>query len=107
MHTPCAWSFQAQLLQHWGFRRYYQASSSAFWEWVGDETYRSGARRLCREPARSRPQPSTRNNHFQVLDVGCGDGLIAYLIAEARPDIKLRGLDVLARDCSYIPTARF
>ena len=27
-----------------------------------------------------------------VLDVGCGDGLIAYLIAETRPDIKLTRL---------------
>lgn len=46
-------------------------------------------------------------NDFHVLDVGCGDGLVAYLIAETRPDIKLRGLDVLARDRSYIPTERF
>jgi SAM-dependent methyltransferase len=46
-------------------------------------------------------------NDFHVLDVGCGDGLIAYLIAETRPDIKLRGLDVLTRDHSYIPTERF
>jgi SAM-dependent methyltransferase len=44
---------------------------------------------------------------FQVLDVGCGDGLIARLITETRPDIKLRGLDVLARDRTYIPIEHF
>jgi ubiquinone/menaquinone biosynthesis C-methylase UbiE len=44
---------------------------------------------------------------FQVLDVGCGDGLIAHLITETRPNIKLRGLDVLARDRTYIPIERF
>jgi SAM-dependent methyltransferase len=44
---------------------------------------------------------------FHVLDVGCGDGLIAHLLAETRPDIKLRGLDVLARNHSYISTERF
>jgi cyclopropane fatty-acyl-phospholipid synthase-like methyltransferase len=46
-------------------------------------------------------------NDFHVLDVGCGDGLIAYLIAETRHDIKLRGLDVLARDRSYISRRTF
>jgi len=44
---------------------------------------------------------------FQVLDVGCGDGLIARLITETRPDIKLRGLDVRARDQTYIPIEHF
>ena len=44
---------------------------------------------------------------FQVLDVGCGDGLIARLITETRPDIKVRGLDVLARDRTYIPIEHF
>jgi ubiquinone/menaquinone biosynthesis C-methylase UbiE len=44
---------------------------------------------------------------FQVLDVGCGDGLIARLITETRPDIKLRGLDVLPRNRTYIPIEHF
>ena len=44
---------------------------------------------------------------FHVLDVGCGDGLIAYLITETRPDIQLRGLDVLVRERTYIPVEHF
>ena len=45
--------------------------------------------------------------HLDILDVGCGDGLLAYLIALKRPDLKLTGVDVLLRDCSHIPVAQF
>ena len=45
--------------------------------------------------------------HFQVLDVGCGDGLLAHLIAQKRPDLKLTGVDVLLRDRGHIPVAQF
>jgi SAM-dependent methyltransferase len=35
-----------------------------------------------------------------VLDIGCGDGTIASLIAEHRPDISIQGVEVLPRaDC--------
>jgi SAM-dependent methyltransferase len=34
----------------------------------------------------------------KVLDVGCGDGRLARLIAERRPDISIRGIDVRPRD---------
>jgi len=35
-----------------------------------------------------------------VLDIGCGDGTIASLIAQARPDISIAGVEVLVRsDC--------
>lgn len=46
-------------------------------------------------------------DRFHVLDVGCGDGFIAHLITETRPDISLRGLDVMQRDHIYIPVERF
>jgi ubiquinone/menaquinone biosynthesis C-methylase UbiE len=42
-----------------------------------------------------------------VLDVGCGDGLIDYLIHDRRPDIELRGIDVLVRPKSFIPVTNF
>jgi hypothetical protein len=29
--------------------------------------------------------------YAQVLDVGSGDGLVAHLIMQSRPDIKIRG----------------
>jgi SAM-dependent methyltransferase len=41
----------------------------------------------------------------RVLDVGCGDGLLASLIMRERPDIELQGLDVLARATTHIPIA--
>jgi len=44
---------------------------------------------------------------FHVLDIGCGDGLIAHFISEIRPDINLRGLDIQKRDLTYISVERF
>lgn len=38
-----------------------------------------------------------------VLDVGCGDGEIAWLVGQSRPDLTLRGVDVLVRDETRIP----
>src|SRR5271156_502109 len=32
-----------------------------------------------------------------VLDIGCGDGTIASLIAELRPDISIKGVEVMVR----------
>jgi SAM-dependent methyltransferase len=43
----------------------------------------------------------------RVLDVGCGDGLLARLIAERRPDIELSGVDVLVRRQTHIPVGSF
>ncbi len=42
-----------------------------------------------------------------VLDVGCGDGLLAHLIRLRRPDIDVRGIDVLLRGQTYIPVEQF
>lgn len=42
-----------------------------------------------------------------VLDVGCGDGTMARCLMERRPDIMVRGLDVLARPKAAIPVELF
>jgi SAM-dependent methyltransferase len=42
-----------------------------------------------------------------VLDVGCGDGLIARLIGEKRPDLHLEGIDVLVRPQTHVPVQEF
>ena len=43
----------------------------------------------------------------QVLDVGCGDGLLDRLIMEKRPDVSIEGLDVLLRPQAHIPVSMF
>lgn len=43
----------------------------------------------------------------RVLDVGCGDGLIAALTLQARPDLEIRGVDVFIRGDSRIPVQAF
>jgi SAM-dependent methyltransferase len=42
-----------------------------------------------------------------VLDVGCGDGRLASLIATKRPDLSFRGIDVLLRSDATINVSAF
>jgi len=42
-----------------------------------------------------------------VLDVGCGDGTLAGLIQTLRPDVQVRGIDVLVRAQTAIPVEPF
>lgn len=42
-----------------------------------------------------------------VLDVGCGDGLLASLIMRERPDVEVKGVDVLVRDQPHVPVTEF
>jgi SAM-dependent methyltransferase len=43
----------------------------------------------------------------RVLDVGAGDGRLAKLVGEARPDVAMHGIDVLVRDATHIPVDAF
>ena len=43
----------------------------------------------------------------RVLDVGCGDGVLACLLLERRPDIEIRGIDVLIRNQTTIQIDKF
>jgi len=42
-----------------------------------------------------------------VLDVGCGDGVLASLIMEKRPDVQIQGIDTLVRSTAHIPVMAF
>ncbi len=42
-----------------------------------------------------------------VLDVGTGDGQIAALVSERRPDVRLRCIDVTVRERTNVPVERF
>ena len=46
-------------------------------------------------------------SNSRVLDVGCGDGRLARLIADKRPDISIQGIDVRLRDHAAIPAEAF
>jgi SAM-dependent methyltransferase len=43
----------------------------------------------------------------RVLDVGCGDGVLATLLQQKRPDIAIQGIDVLAREHTRVPVGMF
>src|SRR6266436_1951418 len=43
----------------------------------------------------------------RVLDVGCGDGLLARLIMDRRSDIQISGIDVLVRSGTKISVSAF
>ncbi len=42
-----------------------------------------------------------------VLDVGSGDGQLAHRIQQRRPDLRIRGVDVLVREKTFVPVAAF
>lgn len=43
----------------------------------------------------------------ELLDVGCGDGLLANLIIQERKDINVKGVDILLREKSFFPIDKF
>lgn len=43
----------------------------------------------------------------EILDVGCGDGQIARILLDRRSDLKISGVDVLAREETAIPVSLF
>lgn len=43
----------------------------------------------------------------RVLDVGSGEGQIARAIASQRPDVEIRGIDVLVRRETHVPVEAF
>lgn len=42
-----------------------------------------------------------------VLDVGCGDGLLASTLLKLRPDLRIEGVDVVPRPRTLIPVALY
>jgi SAM-dependent methyltransferase len=46
-------------------------------------------------------------DYGRILDVGCGDGLLAALIQTHKPRTIITGIDVLVRDNTHIPVSKF
>ena len=67
----------------------------------GGYVHRRRVRVLCEHLAALLPPKA------QVLDVGCGDGLLAHSILQRRPDARISGLDVLVRPGAYLPVQAF
>ena len=42
-----------------------------------------------------------------VLDIGCGDGQLARALMKIRPDLKIEGVDVVARPKTLMPIAQY
>jgi SAM-dependent methyltransferase len=42
-----------------------------------------------------------------VLDVGCGDGQLALALMKLRPDLRIEGVDVVARPKTLVPVAQY
>jgi len=43
----------------------------------------------------------------RTLDIGCGDGWLTHLIAQRRPDIDIRGIDIMVRPGTHVPVTPF
>lgn len=56
---------------------------------------------LCEHLAQLIPQ------NGMMLDVGCGDGYLAAQLMKKRPDIAIKGIDVLLRNRVHIPVEIF
>ena len=67
----------------------------------GDYVHSRRVQVLCRHFSQMLPP------NAQVLDVGCGDGLLAQQILQARPDLEISGIDVLVRPRTYVPVKEF
>jgi SAM-dependent methyltransferase len=71
-------------------------------EWIhGGYVHNRRVRVLARELSARMPA------HGRILDVGCGDGLLAALIQNAKPGTTLTGIDVLVRSGAHIPVQKF
>jgi len=67
----------------------------------GSYAYGRRVEQLSRHLADVLPQAAS------VLDVGCGDGLVAQLVNQKRPDLIFTGIDVLLRPQTQIPVKQF
>lgn len=43
----------------------------------------------------------------RILDVGCGDGLLASLVLRGKPNVSVTGIDVMVRSEAHIPVQKF
>lgn len=46
-------------------------------------------------------------DYGRILDVGCGDGLLASLVQSSKPNTSVMGIDVVVRNDTHIPVEKF
>jgi len=69
--------------------------------WIGRSVFSRRVQTLCDHFVELLPSKA------RVLDVGCGSGMVAYCLQQRRPDLDVRGIDVLVQPQCYIPVERF
>ena len=72
------------------------------WHWLHGRSVHVRRVRVLRDRIAALIPPNA-----SVLDVGCGDGLLSGLLAEARPDITVKGIEVLVRPDAHIDVEEF
>jgi SAM-dependent methyltransferase len=68
----------------------------------GGYVFNRRVRVLCRHLVEMIPPGSNT-----VLDVGCGDGTLAWMVGQERPELGIEGIDVLVRTQTRIPVIHF
>jgi SAM-dependent methyltransferase len=63
--------------------------------------YQTRIQRLSELISRFIPEGAT------LLDLGCGDGKLAWSLQQRRPDLRIEGMDVLVRRRTWLPVAPF
>ena len=71
------------------------------------DTLHGGAVHRRRVAVLSRHLAELMPEQAEVLDVGCGDGLVGSLVSGRRRDVEVRGIDIAVRPDTHIPVDEF
>jgi SAM-dependent methyltransferase len=78
------------------------ATDGGLWDRIHGGYIRARRARILADRLASLIPPNSR-----VIDIGCGDGLIAHAIMKQRADLDIQGVEVLIYDKTHIPISLF